>query len=107
MAQVISTVRSHLTPLIPWFFLALSVILPVIMIQYYDLTFWRSYGVGRGLQGRYWLTTVVPMLTFFVVGLLAWLPRKWHPPAHVVLRVAMIVFNIMALLGYIVPRYYL
>lgn len=100
-------IRSHLTPLVPWLFLALTVTLPVVMIQYYDLAFWRSYGVGRGLQGRYWLTTVIPMLTFFVVGLLVWLPRKWHLPAHIVFRVAMIVFNVVALLGYILPRYYL
>ena len=52
----------HLTPLtvVPWFSPCRS-FLPVIMcgVQYYDLTFWRSYGVGRGFTGRYWLTTVI------------------------------------------------
>jgi hypothetical protein len=104
----IRTNLSSLTQnLFPWFYLALAVVLPVILIQYYDLTFWREYGVGRGLQGRYWLTTVVPMLIFFVVGLLVWVPRKWHTATHVILRVAMIMFNIIALIGYILPRYYL
>jgi 4-amino-4-deoxy-L-arabinose transferase-like glycosyltransferase len=90
-----------------WLFLALTIILPVVMLQYYDLTFWWNFGNGRGLQGRYWLGTVIPMLTFFVVGLLGWLPRRWQPAAHNGLRLAMVLLNVVSLLGYIMPRYYL
>ncbi|MCZ7674564.1 MAG: hypothetical protein M5U34_49275 [Chloroflexi bacterium] len=46
-------------------FLVLTIIVPVLLIQFYDLTFWWEYGNGRGLQGRYWLGTIIPMLTFF------------------------------------------
>lgn len=99
--------RKGVAPLPVWAFLALSIILPVILLQFYDLTFWWDYGNGRGLQGRYWLGTVVPMLTFFVVGLLLWLPVRRRSAGHMVLRVGMVLFNFVSLLGYIMPRYYL
>ncbi|MCB8968463.1 MAG: hypothetical protein H6660_16395, partial [Ardenticatenaceae bacterium] len=85
----------------------LIVVLPALLLQVYDLTFWWEYGNGRGLQGRYWLGTMIPMLILFVVGLLYFVPRRWHAAAHVLLRVAMILFNLVALLGYVLPRYYL
>lgn len=92
---------------IVWLFLALTVLVPVVLLQVYDLTFWREYGNGRGLQGRYWLGTVIPMLTFFAVGLLAWLPARWRPAGHIALRVGMVALNFISLLGYMMPRYYL
>ncbi len=91
----------------PWLFLALTMLVPILLLQYYDLAFWREYGVGRGLQGRYWLGTIVPMLVCWAAGLLAWLPASWRPTAHFGLRLGMILFNLAALLGYILPRYYL
>jgi hypothetical protein len=94
-------------PLAVWAFLALALLVPVLLLQFYDLTFWWEYGNGRGLQGRYWLGTVVPMLTFFVLGLLFWVPRRWHAAVHQGLRVGMVLLNVVSLLGYIVPRYYL
>ncbi len=86
---------------------ALAVLFPIVLIQVYDLSFWQQYGVGRGLQGRYWLAMVVPMLLFWVVGLLAWLPQRWHGVAHQALRAGFVVFHFVSLLGYILPRYYL
>ncbi|MBK8899849.1 MAG: glycosyltransferase family 39 protein [Anaerolineaceae bacterium] len=97
----------RMAPLVVWLFLALTILVPVLLLQVYDLTFWWEYGNGRGLQGRYWLGTVVPMLTFFTLGLLFWLPQRWHPAAHWLLRLGMVLFNFVALLGYILPRYYL
>jgi hypothetical protein len=94
-------------PLIVWIFLALTVIVPVLLLQGYDLIFWWQYGNGRGLQGRYWLGTVVPMLTLFAVGLLAFIPRRWLSPAHTILRAAMILLSFVSLLGYVLPRYFL
>ena len=93
--------------LLVWLFLAAVMLLPVVLLQFYDLTFWWEYGNGRGLQGRYWLGTVVPMLAFFAAGLLAWLPPRWHPAGHTLLRLGIILLNIVSLLGYIMPRYYL
>jgi hypothetical protein len=93
--------------LLPWLFIALTLLLPVLLLQYYDLTFWWQYGNGRGLQGRYWLGTVIPMLIFFTVGLLTWLPLRLQPQAHTTLRAGMILLNAASLLGYILPRYYL
>lgn len=94
-------------PLVVWLFLALAVLLPVVMLQYYDLTFWWAFGNGRGLQGRYWLGTVVPMFIFFVAGLLTWIPPRHHAAAHNALRLGMLLLNVVSLLGYILPRYYL
>ncbi|HEX6384562.1 MAG TPA: glycosyltransferase family 39 protein, partial [Anaerolineae bacterium] len=94
-------------PLVVWLFLALSIVVPIVLLQVYDLTFWWQYGNGRGLQGRYWLGTVVPMLTFFTLGLLFVTPRCWHAAVHTWLRIGMVVLNLVALLGYILPRYYL
>jgi hypothetical protein len=108
--------RPHLTewqskqrsaPFVAWLFLAGTVLLPVLLIQVYDLTFWWEYGNGRGLQGRYWLGTIIPMLTFWTVGLLYFVPPRYQPAAHTTLRVGMVLFNIVALLFYILPRYYL
>jgi hypothetical protein len=99
--------RLHFSTFFPWLFLAVSLLLPIVLLQYYDLSFWHTYGLGRGLQGRYWLGTVVPMLLFFVVGLLAWLPPRWHTAAHTTLRLGIVLLNFVSLLGYILPRYYL
>lgn len=97
----------RMAPVIVWLFLALALVAPVVLLQVYDLTFWWEYGNGRGLQGRYWLGTVVPMLTFFTLGLLFLLPKRYRAPAHTIFRVSMVLFNFVALLGYILPRYYL
>jgi 4-amino-4-deoxy-L-arabinose transferase-like glycosyltransferase len=94
-------------PITAWIFLAATIVLPILLLQVYDLAFWWEYGNGRGLQGRYWLGTVVPMLTFFAAGLLIWLPERWRPAGHTALRVGMILLNVVSLLGFIVPRYYL
>ncbi|MBP8002802.1 MAG: glycosyltransferase family 39 protein [Chloroflexi bacterium] len=93
--------------ILPWSLMALAILLPVFLLQYYDLSFWHTYGLGRGLQGRYWLGTVIPMLLFWVAGLLAWLPTRWHAAAHLALRFGLILLNFVSLLGYILPRYYL
>lgn len=97
----------RMAPLAVWLFLALTLLIPMVLLQVYDLTFWWEYGNGRGLQGRYWLGTVVPMLTFFALGLLFWLPNRWHLATHWLLRLGMVLFNFVSLLGYILPRYYL
>jgi hypothetical protein len=93
--------------LAPWILMALAIILPIVLLQYYDLSFWRAYGLGRGLQGRYWLGTVVPMLLFFTVGLLALLPARCRPAGHISLRLGMILLNFASLLGFVLPRFYL
>ncbi len=94
-------------PVIVWVFLALTILVPILLLQFYDLSFWREFGNGRGLQGRYWLGTIIPMLTFFLMGLLILTPRRWRPAVHVALRAGMVAFNFIALLYYIIPRYYL
>jgi len=98
---------SRNAPLVVWSFLALTLIVPIVLLQVYDLTFWWQYGNGRGLQGRYWLGTVVPMLTFLVLGLLVWVPQRWQPSAHNLLRSGMVLLSFISLLVYVLPRFYL
>jgi hypothetical protein len=101
--------RDHVqaAPLVVWLFLALTIVVPVVLLQVYDLLFWWEYGNGRGLQGRYWLGTIIPMLLLFTVGILALVPRRWHPLTHNMLRGGMVLLNFVSLLAYVLPRYYL
>ncbi len=105
MASWLKGTRS--APLVVWVFLTLTMLVPVLLLQGYDLIFWWQYGNGRGLQGRYWLGTIVPMLIFFTFGLLVWIPKRWDAQAHNALRAGMVIFNFAALLAAILPRYYL
>ncbi len=105
MAGWLEGVRS--APLVVWVFLTLTMLVPVLLLQGYDLIFWWQYGNGRGLQGRYWLGTIVPMLIFFTFGLLVWVPKRWQGQAHNALRAGMVLLNFAALLSYVLPRYYL
>ena len=59
------------------------------------------------MQGRYWLGTIVPMLTFFTVGLLCLVPVRWQAAVHNLLRLCIILLNLASLFFYILPRYYL
>ena len=47
------------------------------------------------------------MLTFLAAGLLSLLPSNWRPHGHNLLRLGMVLLNLVSLLGYILPRYYL
>jgi hypothetical protein len=107
LAKNKTTVSQDRRDLVIWAVLVLVIVVPIVLLQYYDFTFWQTYGVGRGLQGRYWLGPVVPMLALLVLGLLTWVPISLQPAAHVTLRIGIILLNIVSLLGFIVPRYYL
>jgi 4-amino-4-deoxy-L-arabinose transferase-like glycosyltransferase len=68
---------------------------------------WRARGVGGGIQGRYYLGAIVPVVTLLSVGLTEWLPERWKPVGHWALCWAIIVLNGIALIGALLPRYYL
>ena len=87
--------------------MALTVLIPVLLLQLYDLSFWQEFGNGRGLQGRYWLGTIIPMLTLWLVGLMVFVPKRWETAVHTSFRVAIVLLNLISLLAYILPRYYL
>lgn len=109
----------RMAPAVVWLLLALILLAPVLLLQLYDLTFWWEYGNGRGLQGRYWLGTIIPMLTFWTLGLLWLTPQTgrtavrqrmvvgWQTAVHLLLRLGMVLFNFVSLLAYVLPRYYL
>jgi hypothetical protein len=83
---------------------ALSVVGTLGAINYYS---WRARGVGGGIQGRYYLGAIAPILTLLAVGLLEPLPKRWRPVGHWFLCWAMIVLNGVALVQILLPRYYL
>jgi len=98
---------NQVAPLTAWALLTFTILIPALLLQVYDLSFWHNFGNGRGLQGRYWLGTIIPMLTLFTLGLVLLLPKRWETAVHNSLRIGMVAFNFIALLAYIVPRYYL
>jgi len=89
------------------FLLVLVVLSPVVMMHVYDYTYWIEYGVGRGLQGRYFFGQMAALFVLLLTGLLTLLPRQWHGAGHLGLRIAMVAANFYCLLWAFLPRYYL
>jgi hypothetical protein len=87
--------------------LAAVVIAPVVMMHVYDYTYWSEYGVGRGLQGRYFFGQMAALFVLLLTGLLALLPRRWHGAGHLALRVGIVAANFYGLLQVFLPRFYL
>jgi 4-amino-4-deoxy-L-arabinose transferase-like glycosyltransferase len=83
------------------------VLSPVAMMHVYDYTYWIEYGVGRGLQGRYFFGQMAPLFILLVIGLLTLLPRRWHGAGHLALRIGIVTANFYCLLWAFLPRYYL
>jgi hypothetical protein len=80
---------------------------PVIAMGYFGYRFWHQWGTGWPAMGRYLLVSVTPQMALLVWGLLSLLPRRWWPYAHVLFRLAALLFNAVCLLGFVLPRYYL
>jgi 4-amino-4-deoxy-L-arabinose transferase-like glycosyltransferase len=79
-----------------------------LVIAFAILGFWHYRNIGgiQPSQGRYFLAPVVSQMTLLAVGLLALVPSRWHRPAHLALQAGMILVNIVALFGALIPRYY-
>jgi 4-amino-4-deoxy-L-arabinose transferase-like glycosyltransferase len=69
--------------------------------------FTRRTGFFMPRQGRYFLPSLVANSALLALGLLTPLPRWLKPWGHRALRVGAIVFNVVCLWGFVVPRYYL
>lgn len=80
---------------------------PVVMMHIYDYTYWIEYGVGRGLQGRYFFGQMASLFILLLTGLLTLLPKRWHGIGHLALRIGIVVANFYCLLQAMLPRYYL
>ena len=88
--------------------LLMAVVLsPVVMMHIYDYTYWNEYGVGRGLQGRYYFGQMAALFVLLLTGLLTLLPQRWHGAGHLALRIGIIAANFYCLLQVMLPRYYL
>jgi len=83
------------------------VLSPVVMMQVYDYTYWNEYGVGRGLQGRYFFGQMAALFILLLSGQFTLLPKRWHGAGHLVLRIGIVVANFYCLLQAMLPRYYL
>jgi 4-amino-4-deoxy-L-arabinose transferase-like glycosyltransferase len=72
------------------------------------LGFWiaRRTGGTQPKQGRYFLAALVSQMTLLAVGLLALVPERWQRAGHLALQAAMVLLNISALFGALIPRYY-
>lgn len=87
--------------------LIVVVLSPVVMMHIYDYTYWIEYGVGRGLQGRYFFGQMAALFILLSTGLLTLLPKRWHGMGHLALRIGIVVANFYCLLQAMLPRYYL
>jgi hypothetical protein len=73
-------------------------------MNYYS---WRTRGLAGGIQGRYYLGAIVPLVTLLAAGLLAPLPGRLRPVGHWLLCWAMVVLNAVSFFQGLLPRYYL
>ena len=83
---------------------ALSVVATRGAMNYYG---WRTRGAAGGIQGRYYLGAIVPVLTLLAAGLIHLLPERWRAAGHWLLCWGMIVLNGIAFVQALLPRYYL
>lgn len=83
------------------------VLSPVVMMQVYDYTYWNEYGVGRGLQGRYFFGQMAVLFILLLSGQFTLLPKRWHNATHMALRIGIVAANLYCLLQAMLPRYYL
>lgn len=70
-------------------------------------TFTRQTGYFMPRQGRYFLPSLVANSSLLALGILTLLPRPLQPWGHRALRIGAVVFNLICLWGFVVPRYYL
>jgi len=57
-------------------------------------------------QGRYFFSVLTPIALFYVLGLRALVPGRLRPLAVPVSLVALALFDVLCLLGYVVPYFY-
>jgi 4-amino-4-deoxy-L-arabinose transferase-like glycosyltransferase len=67
---------------------------------------WRTRGAAGGIQGRYYLGAVIPLMTLLAAGPIDLLPKRWRPAGHWLLCWGMIVLHGVALFQVVLPRYY-
>jgi 4-amino-4-deoxy-L-arabinose transferase-like glycosyltransferase len=87
--------------------LAVTAIMPILAMGYYGYRHWRQLGTGWPPMGRYFLGPLAAQMGLLAWGLLSLLPRRWRPYAHPPLRLVAWLLNAIALIGFVLPRYYL
>ena len=87
-------------------FFALCTASLLVLYPLIDYTFMKANGIGRGIQGRYYLMPIAAHMALLGVGWMAWLPSAWQTAAHAVARLAALALNALALFAFWIPRYY-
>lgn len=79
-----------------------------LIIAFAILGFWHYKNIGgtQPSQGRYFLAPLISQMTLLAIGLLSFVPNRWHRVGHLALQAGMILLNIVALFGALIPRYY-
>ncbi len=65
-----------------------------------------SYRFGVVPQGRYLFPAVIPLATLFVWGLREWVPAAWRRTAGWAGGLALLLFDALCLMGYVLPFYH-
>ncbi|MDP2936363.1 MAG: hypothetical protein Q8O86_07730 [Dehalococcoidia bacterium] len=76
----------------------------VVVITYVQYT--AEFSVSSFPQGRYLFPALVPIATYFALGLKSLLPRAWQPALIVTLLAGLFLLDTLALGLNIVPFYY-
>jgi uncharacterized protein (TIRG00374 family) len=66
----------------------------------------RRYGSTQPNHGRYFLGSVVAEMGLLATGVINLFPRRLEFLGHGLLRLGMIAFNLLCLVGFVIPRYY-
>lgn len=83
---------------------AASAIMMIVFIIASQVRLW-DLRWGGDPQGRYLFPVLIPLATLLLIGWRAFVPKRWHPAWFGTLVVAMILYNLIALFGFIIPFY--
>lgn len=78
-------------------FLAMSALVFYLVIVWRDWQHIRANGFSLGIQGRYFFPVILAHMSLLFVGLLTWIPEKFKRVGVIVISLAMIILNYVAL----------
>lgn len=83
---------------------ALSVVIAFVFVIALQVRFW-DIGMAGDPQGRYLFPVLIPLAALFLLGLRAFFPRTRHMVWFGIVTGAMLLYNVIALVWFIIPFY--
>ncbi len=79
-----------------WFFLV-SVFSFGTYLILWDYRLMAQTGFSQGLQGRYFFPNIVPLMSLFLIGFMAFVPKSWTKFVAIAVAVLMIFLNLISI----------